>query len=116
MECEQTSEWNHVIFRKKNDGTRDHHVKWSKPDADKCHMLFSHMYNLEYIEIRHENRREITWEEKGDQKKAGGVRKEEQKVNIVKVHYIHVWKCHPSHCLFNEYTLIVKNIPITTFL
>jgi hypothetical protein len=38
-------EWNYVICRKM-DGTRDHHVKWNKPDEkDKYHM-FPFMWNL----------------------------------------------------------------------
>jgi hypothetical protein len=38
-------EWNCVICRKM-DGTGEYHVKWNKPEGQRCHVL-SHMQNLD---------------------------------------------------------------------
>ena len=36
--CSHKKEWNNAI-RSNTDGTRDDHIKWSKPDKDKHHVI-----------------------------------------------------------------------------
>jgi hypothetical protein len=69
--------------------TRDHHVKQSKPNSKILVLCF-----FSYVESRdkrHESRRGTIKKEEGEW---GGEIRESNGVNVIKVCYRHVRKCH----------------------